>query len=79
MELDYEKVRSCPQISVSINTDDLGVFDTNLENEYALMAIAMEKEKDENGAPLYCSRNIYNWLEAIRQMGEEQRFIGLYE
>lgn len=79
LELDYEKVRSCPQISVSINTDDLGVFDTNLENEYALMAIAMEKEKDENGAPLYCSRNIYNWLEAIRQMGEEQRFIGLYE
>ena len=79
LELDYEKVRSCPQISVSINTDDLGVFDTNLENEYALMAIAMEKEKDENGLPLYCSRNIYNWLEAIRQMGEEQRFIGLYE
>ena len=79
LELDYEKVRSCPQISVSINTDDLGVFDTNLENEYALMAIAMEKEKDENGAPRYCSRNIYNWLEAIRQMGEEQRFIGLYE
>lgn len=79
LELDYEKVRSCPQISVSINTDDLGVFDTNLENEYALMAIAMEKEKDENGAPLYCSRNIYNWLEAIRQMGDEQRFIGLYE
>ena len=79
LELDYEKVRSCPQISVSINTDDLGVFDTNLENEYALMAIAMEKEKDENGAPLYCSRNIYNWLEAIRQMGEGLRFIGLYE
>ena len=79
LELDYEKVRSCPQISVSINTDDLGVFDTNLENEYALMAIAMEKEKDESGLPLYCSRNIYNWLEAIRQMGEEQRFIGLYE
>lgn len=79
LELDYEKVRSCPQISVSINTDDLGVFDTNLENEYALMAIAMEKEKDESDLPLYCSRNIYNWLEAIRQMGEEQRFIGLYE
>ena len=56
------------------NTDDLGVFDTNLENEYALMAIALEKEKDENGMPKYCSRQIYNWLESIRQMGEEQRF-----
>ncbi len=74
LETDYHKLKSCAQISTSINTDDLGVFDTNLENEYALMAIAFEKEKDENGMPKYCSRQIYNWLESIRQMGEEQRF-----
>lgn len=79
LEIDYQKLKSCAQISTSINTDDLGVFDTNLENEYALMAIALEKEKDENGNPQYCSRQIYNWLESIRQMGEEQRFLRLYE
>lgn len=74
LETDYHKLKSCAQISTSINSDDLGVFDTNIENEYALMAIALEKEKDENGMPKYCSRQIYNWLESIRQMGEEQRF-----
>lgn len=79
LEIDHSKLQECSQISVSINTDDLGVFDTNLENEYALMAIALEKEKDENGNPKYCSRQIYNWLESIRQMGEEQQFIRLYD
>lgn len=79
LEIDHQKLKTCAQISTSINTDDLGVFDTNLENEYALMAIALEKEKDENGNPKYCSRQIYNWLESIRQMGEEQQFIRLYD
>ena len=36
------------QLSVSINTDDQGVFDTLLENEYALMALALKKKKDKN-------------------------------
>ena len=27
-------------LQVSINTDDQGVFDTSLENEYAIMTIA---------------------------------------
>lgn len=72
---DNQKIEDCPQLSISINTDDLGVFATNLENEYALIAIALEKEKKENGSPKYASRLIYNWLETIRQMGFEQRFI----
>lgn len=70
-----EKCRKCSQLSVSVNTDDLGVFGTSLENEYALLAIALEKEKDANGNKKYHSRCIYNWLESIRQMGEEQRFM----
>lgn len=77
LELDHTILNDCSQLSVSINTDDLGVFDTNLENEFALMAIALEKEKDENGNPKYCSRQIYNWLESIRLMSEEQQFICL--
>lgn len=31
---------------VSINTDDQGVFDTSLENEYALMTVALKKSQD---------------------------------
>ena len=63
-----------PQISVSINTDDLGVFPTSTENEYALLAIAQEKKnlnKDNNNSS---NRSTYDWLERIRCLGFEQRF-----
>ncbi len=63
-----------PQMFVSINTDDQGVFDTLLENEYALMGIALEKVKDENGECVYNQSMIYDWLDRVRQMGLEQSF-----
>ncbi|MGL5657478.1 MAG: hypothetical protein ACRDDK_00195 [Cetobacterium sp.] len=66
---------NCHQISVSINTDDQGVFSTYLENEYALMALALEKQKDEEGNYIYNQTMIYEWLDKIRQMGLEQSFI----
>lgn len=65
-----------PRISASINTDDLGVFDTSLENEYALIACALEKHNE------YCASediilpdNIYAWLDYIREQGCEQSFM----
>ncbi len=67
-----------PQMFVSINTDDQGVFDTLLENEYALMAIALEKVKDENGDAVYNQSMIYDWLDRVRQMGLEQSFNDIY-
>lgn len=74
LELNSELIKNCPQLSVSINTDDQGVFSTSLENEYALMAIALEKEKDENGDLKYNSSMIYEWLERVRLMGIGQSF-----
>lgn len=74
LELDHEKIKNCPQLSVSINTDDQGIFSTSLENEFALMAIALEKEKDENGNLKYNSSMIYEWLERVRLMGIGQSF-----
>ncbi|SIQ50669.1 hypothetical protein [Chryseobacterium sp. RU33C] len=74
LELDHEKIKNCPQLSVSINTDDQGIFSTSLENEFALMAIALEKEKDENGDLKYNSSMIYEWLERVRLMGIGQSF-----
>ncbi len=74
MTWDIEKLQSCPQINVSINTDDKGVFHTSLENEYALMACALEKVKDENENQVYDRQMIYQWLENIRQMGNLQSF-----
>lgn len=62
-------------LCVSINTDDQGVFDTLLENEYALMALALKKTKDENYQPLYDLEDIYKWIDYVRQMGIEQVFV----
>lgn len=76
LENDSELLSNCPQLSVSINTDDQGIFSTSLENEYALMAIALEKEKDNDGKPKYNSYMIYDWLDKIRQMGLGQSFQG---
>lgn len=72
---DPAKMADNPQLSVSLNTDDQGVFSTYLENEYALMAIALEKEKDENGNRKYTSMSINNYLDHIRELGNEQRFV----
>lgn len=63
-----------PQMSVSINTDDRGIFDISIEQEYALLALALEKEVDSNNEKRYQPRCVYNWLENIREMGFEQRF-----
>lgn len=61
-------------LSVSINTDDQGVFDTSLENEYALLAIALEKAKDGDGNRLYTPEAIYSWLDYVRKLGLQQSF-----
>lgn len=74
LNLPYEETQNCSQISVSINTDDQGVFATYLENEYALMALALEKEEDENGVKLFKPAMVYEWLDRIRAMGLEQSF-----
>lgn len=74
MTWDTDKIKDCPQVNVSINTDDKGVFRTSLENEYALMACAMEKVKDERGVPLYNRQMIYQWIDNIREMGNMQSF-----
>lgn len=61
-------------LQVSINTDDQGVFDTSLENEYALMAIALKKEKTEDNQSRYDMEDIYAWIDYVRRMGITQAF-----
>ena len=62
-------------LCVSINTDDQGVFDTLLENEYALMALALKKAKDGDSVLRYDVEDIYEWIDYVRKMGLEQIFI----
>lgn len=61
-------------LSVSVNTDDQGVFDTLLENEYALMALALKKAVDDKNQLRYDIENIYEWIDSVRRMGIEQIF-----
>ncbi len=72
--LDPQKQQECPQITVSINTDDQGIFATSLENEYALMARALEEEVDLEGRHIYSRNLIYEWLDEVRKMGLRQSF-----
>lgn len=71
---DEKRLKDSPQLCVSINTDDQGVFGIKLENEYALLALALEKKKDENGDLVYQKAMIYEWLDKIRRMGFSQSF-----
>jgi adenosine deaminase len=74
LTVDPEKLNDCPQLFVSINTDDQGVFNTYLEKEFTLMALALENMEDETGNKIHRSAMIYDWLDRIRQMGLEQSF-----
>lgn len=72
---DPADLAACPQLNVSINTDDLGIFDTSLENEYALMATALQKMKTPDGQPRFKHALIMDWLDRVRLNGLSQSFL----
>lgn len=71
---DNSKICECPQISVSINTDNTGVFAITLYNEHTLMAYALENKKNADGAYVYKKDMVYDWIDHIREMGNRQSF-----
>lgn len=66
-----------PHIQVSINTDDIGVFDTSLENEYALVFESIRRNRYAEGN--YNDDEIYEYLEYLRQNGLRMAFRGIQE
>lgn len=70
--LDHEGIPS-HSVTVSINTDDKGVFSTSLEREYSVMSAALEKKSDVAHG-INPPHAIYDWLDRIREMGMESRF-----
>ena len=66
---------STPQIIVSINTDDQGIFATSLEKEFTLMTLALEKQTDASGNPLYEHDSVYNWIDNVRENAFIQKFM----
>lgn len=71
--LERGKEQRC-QLQVSINTDDLGVFDTSLENEYALLYSALQQDTNELGQQKIGDTMICCYLETIREMGHQVTF-----
>lgn len=69
-----QKLQNCPQLSVSVNTDDQGVFATSLENEYAMLASALENITDADGKYVYMKSMVYEWIDDVRRMGNDQSF-----
>lgn len=69
-------VPKCGEICqfVSINTDDQGVFDTSLEEEYSLLECALKKQRNPDQLPVYSNMEIYDYLERLRRNGFSQIF-----
>jgi len=59
---------------VSINTDDQGVFDTSLEEEYSLLECALRKQRNSDQFPVYSNIEVYDYLERLRCNGFSQVF-----
>lgn len=57
------------QLQVCINTDDLGVFDTSQEFEYALLYNSLTDIRDSDGKKRYREDDILQYLDDIRQSG----------
>lgn len=59
----------------TVNTDDIGIFSTSLDNEYALLALALLKKRDGDGRHIYDSRQVMRWIESLLRNGNAFRFI----
>lgn len=66
--------RRKPQLHVSINSDDPGVFDTTLTFEYVLLAQTLASITDEDGQRIHDDREIENYMRNLVRMGQEQCF-----
>lgn len=74
LHVNEKEEQECAQLQVSINTDDKGVFYTDLETEYALLSWSIEQIMDENARPRFKKTDVYAWLNNIREMGNYQTF-----
>lgn len=73
LERDLNRYKDCRQLQVCINTDDLGVFDTSLEFEYALLFQAL-RNKRLPGGKQYEEADILDYLNNIRLIGRRAVF-----
>lgn len=61
-------------LHVSVNTDDQGIFDTLLENEYALIYGALQAKADATGKRLYDDNTIHSYMVHLSHFGNDMVF-----
>lgn len=72
----YLKSKKGVSISSSINTDDKGIFATNIEREYALIYAAFHrKNQRESSIKRSRKRDIDQWVDDIREFSNKQSFV----
>ena len=59
----------CRQMEVCVNTDDLGIFDTSLEFEYALLFRTLDAQLDADGKKRYQTCDILRYLKNLQDLG----------
>lgn len=62
------------QLHVCVNTDDLGVFDTSLEFEYALLYQALIGQINNFGKPAFGDEDVMEYIDDLREMGIRATF-----
>ena len=62
------------RIPVTINTDDLGIFQTSVDNECSLLTLAALKVKDKEGNRIFFKPEVIQWLEKIVENGFKYKF-----
>lgn len=63
-----------PHLQVCVNTDDLGVFDTSLAFEYALLYHTLNEELTPERVKKYQENDILQYLNDVRAMGHMAAF-----
>lgn len=61
-------------MAVTVNTDDLGIFQTSIDNEYSLLALSALKAKDNDGNLKFSKMDVLKWIEFIRENGMKYTF-----
>lgn len=69
-----EESESRYPLSVTVNTDDLGIFATSLPNEFSLLTLALLKKRDSDGRQKYSSQQVYDWIERVIKNGHKFHF-----
>lgn len=62
------------QLRVSVNTDGQGIFDTSIENEYALLYSGLQSRTSADGEQLIDNDTIRCYLNHVREMGNDMVF-----